>query len=116
MSEVLKDVAEPWFRRTGSEVSLESARTVYEIVGVIWNLSRLRHEDGAEARLAEICSIICGMLPSADGRDVDELVREIHRRAIERHPNEDRTVVRTEVSQPEPGAFRLLVVSARAGE
>lgn len=115
MSVVLKDIAEPWFRRAGPDMSVEVATAIYDIAGVIWNVSRIRSRPGGPRSLAEARSLVRKALPALEPTDADELFDEIHQRAIERYPNEGRMFVSAQVTQSKDGGLRLDVLTAEAG-
>lgn len=112
-SDMLRDIAEPWFRRTGPDLPAEVASAIYQIIALIWNVSRLVGDADHARRLSEVENVVRRALPQLSAAQAHELVHEIHDRAVERYPNEARTIVGTEVRSLPGGKLQLNVASAR---
>jgi hypothetical protein len=113
MSEVVVDIARPWIERLGPDPPLPAVEFAYQTCGLVWNVSRLFNAEDREDEFNKVAQEVVAIAPRGTETEMQQLVEELHRRALERYPDDPRIIVNMDVEDLGDGNFHVFVGSAQ---
>jgi hypothetical protein len=114
MSEVVVDIARPWIKRLGPDPPLPAVEFAYQTCRLVWNVSRLSNaEEDRKDLFNKVAQKVVALAPRGTEMEMQRLVEELYRRALQLYPDDPRIIVNMEVTDFGDGNFHVSVASTQ---